>query len=217
MLTLVEEFLLLTLKDAGGEFISFPKQISDPCLVGAALMDLALKDRIDTDIHTLKIIDQSPVGEKCVDLVLERITDPDFDPQMENLIRQLTIVSDRIHDLALKRLIKRGILTQTDGKVYWFFKTRRYPVVEGKEMLEAKLRLVEILLKNGIPDGHDACLLSLISISGILSHLVPPSEYQRAHERMNDLGKLDLIGRSVREYIHAVQVNINLSLLQPIT
>lgn len=216
MLTLVEEFLLLTLKDTGGEFIAFPKQISDPCFVGAALMDLALKNRIDTDLHNLKIIDQTPVGEKCVDLVLERITDPDFDPQMENLIRQLTVVSDRIHDLALKRLMKRGILTQAEGKVYWFFKTRRYPVIDGKEMLEAKLRLVEILMRDGIPDGHDACLLSLISISGILPHLVPPSEYLHANERMNDLGKLDLIGRSVREYIKAVQTNINLALLQPI-
>jgi hypothetical protein len=48
-LTVPDEFLLLTLKDEGAPFIDLPLETHRAGFVGAALMELALQDRLDYD------------------------------------------------------------------------------------------------------------------------------------------------------------------------
>ncbi|HUD51403.1 GOLPH3/VPS74 family protein [Parvibaculum sp.] len=205
MLTVPEEFLLLTVKDDEGGFVDIPREAVSAGFIGAAIMELALQNRIDSDLDRIWIVDKAPTGEACVDLVLQQIAAPGFDLEAAKLIDQLVVYGNQVRELALDRLCERKILAKAEGRVLWFLKARRYPVVDGKEIREVKLRLLEILLRDELPDPRDVCLMSLAETCGIIRQIVPASELKRASERLATLAKMDLIGQNVTRYITIFQ------------
>jgi Golgi phosphoprotein 3 len=208
MLTIPEEFLLLTIKDEQGGFVVLPPESLSAGFVGAAIMELALQDRIDSDLERIWVVDKTPTGEASVDVVLARMSASDFDPQADKLIDQLVDYGDRVRELALDRLVERNILKKEEGRVLWFLKARRYPVIDGKEIREAKLRLLEILMRDEIPGPRDVCLLSLAETCDMIRDIVPPYARKHANERLAALTKMDLIGQSVARYITIFQDSI---------
>ena len=205
MLTIPEEFLLLTVKDEDGGFVTLAPEALSAGFVGAAVMELALGDRIDSDLQRIWVVDKTPTGEAAVDLILERIAASDFDPQADKLMDQLVAYGDQVRELALQRLVERKILTKEEGRVLWFLKARRYPVIDGKEIREAKLRLLEVLVRDEIPGPRDVCLMSLAESCDLIRQIVPPYARKHANERLTALVKMDLIGQSVSRYITIVQ------------
>lgn len=205
MLTVPEEFLLLTIKDEDGGFVDIPREAVSAGFIGAAIMELALQNRIDSDLDRIWVVDKTPTGEKAVDLVLEKISAPNFSLEAAKLIDQLVIYGNEVRELALDRLCERKILTKSEGRILWFLKARRYPVTDGKEIREVKLRLLEVLLRDELPDPRDVCLMSLAETCGIIRQIVPASELKRASERLSQLAKMDLIGQNVTRYITIFQ------------
>lgn len=203
MLTIPEELLLLTIKDDDGEggFIDIPREALDAAFIGAALMELALENRIDSDADHVWIVDKTPTGEPCVDLVLAKIQEPDFQSNTPGLIAHLIDYADDVRELALEHLVERRILEQVEGRILWILKSRRYPVINGKEIREVKLRLLEILLGDELPEPRDVCLMSLAENCGIISQIVPESELERAAQKLSRLAQMDLIGQNVARYI----------------
>ena len=67
MLSFVEEITLLLLDDTQGRFVDLPLSASDVVVAGAALMDLALVNRIDSDLKQLTIVDTKPTGDDILD------------------------------------------------------------------------------------------------------------------------------------------------------
>jgi hypothetical protein len=207
MLTIPEEFLLLLTKDDDGGFITVAPESEIAGFVGAAVMDLALHDRIDSDLKRIWVVDAKPTGERCIDLVLEKMAAGDLDTASDKLVDQLIGLGGQIRDLALERLCERSILKREEGRILWFLKARRYPVIDGTEIREAKLRLLEVLLHDEIPSPRDVCLLSLAESCDIIRELVPPFEIKRASERLATIAKMDLIGQTVANYVRIVQEN----------
>ena len=72
-LSLLEEFLLLTLEDEGGEFDQVPEIFVHCGIAGATLMELALQGRIDSDLHGLWVVDPTPTGDDILDKALNAI------------------------------------------------------------------------------------------------------------------------------------------------
>ncbi|KAB7741119.1 hypothetical protein F2P47_05040 [Parvibaculum sedimenti] len=205
MLTVPEEFLLLTVKDEDGGFVDIPHEAVSAGFIGAAIMELALENRIDSDLDRIWIVDKTPTGEACVDLILSQVAAPDFDLSAAKLIDQLVFYGTQVREMALERLCEKKILAKEEGRILWFLKARRYPVVDGKEIREVKIRLLEILLRDELPDPRDVCLLSLADTCGIIRQIVPASELHRAQERIATLAKMDLIGQNVTRYINIFQ------------
>ena len=74
MLRFAEEFLVLVLDEQRAELAaSLPKRSLALGLAGAVLMDLALEDRIDTDLERLVIVDPTPFGDDILDPSLAEI------------------------------------------------------------------------------------------------------------------------------------------------
>jgi hypothetical protein len=73
MLGFAEEILLLQLDDTHGRFIDLPLSAADVVLAGAALMELALDNRVDSDLKHLILVDRTPTGDDILDDVLERL------------------------------------------------------------------------------------------------------------------------------------------------
>ena len=77
MLRFAEEIILLLLNDGDGRFARVPKWSLDYALAGGVLMDLlmdlALENRIDTDLEGLILIDDTPTGDALLDPTLADI------------------------------------------------------------------------------------------------------------------------------------------------
>src|SRR5260221_12396646 len=73
MLGFVEEILLLQLDDSQGRFVNLPLSAADVVLAGAALMELALANRVDCDLKQLVLVDPTPTGDDILDDVLKHL------------------------------------------------------------------------------------------------------------------------------------------------
>ena len=74
MLRFAEEILLLLLDEERGDLAAVLEPHSlDIVLGGAVLMDLALEDRIDTDLEQLILVDSSPLEDDLLDPTLADI------------------------------------------------------------------------------------------------------------------------------------------------
>jgi hypothetical protein len=201
MLTVPEEFLLLTLKDEDGGFIDIPLEYQRAGFLGAAIMELALQERLDSDLDRVWVVNNAPTGDAALDPVLSRLAATGFDSNADNLINQLIELGDPVRSQALARLCEKKILVETEGRLLWFLKTRRYPPIDGKEIREVKLRLLEVLLRDALPGPRDVCLMSLAETCGIIRQIVPASELKVARERIAKFSKMELIGQNVNHYI----------------
>ena len=80
MLRIAEEILVLIIdSEKGGIHASLSDHSRDVVIAGAVLMDLALEQRIDTDLQQLFPVDPTPLGDDLLDSTLadicaERIT-----------------------------------------------------------------------------------------------------------------------------------------------
>ncbi len=196
MLRFVEEIVLLLLRDEGGSFVRVPNWSLRYALAGGVLMDLAMEDRIDTDLESLILLDPSPVGDSLLDPTLAGIaagTRHDTRFWLERAADR----ADEIHAEALARLISRGILEERDDRMLWVLRSRRYPEVRGEERREVKLRLMEVLFSDEIPDPRDIMLICLADACEIFKQLLSNWELDQVTPRIRQVRQLDLIGREM--------------------
>ncbi len=206
MLRFVEEIVLLLLDDEG-RFVHVPGWSVDYAIAGGVLMDLALENRIDTDLTHLILADSTPVGDKLLDPTLAAIeAGPKNDARywVENIAQQSAVLREE----ALARLVSHGILERQDDRVLWVFRSRRYPLIDGKADREVKLRLMDVLFSDEIPEPRDVMLICLADACGIFKELLSHRELERAAERIATVRKLDLIGQAMSQAIHDIEVSV---------
>ena len=207
MLRFPEEVLLLLLNDEGGRFLSVPNWSLDYAMAGGVLMDLALENRIDTDLEQLALVDASPVGDSLLDPTLADIA------AMENhnarfWIERTAGRAGAIREEALSRLITLGILEARDDRFLWVFRSRRYPIIDGKADREVKLRIMGALLSDEIPDPRDVVIICLADACGIFRRLLSRQELARASARIEQIRRLDLIGQAMSQAIRDIELSI---------
>jgi hypothetical protein len=209
MLTFAEEILLLMLDDEDGIFLPTRTSAVEYVLAGAVLLDLAFANRIDTDERQLLVIDSTPTGNPMLDRVLERIAGSSGTRDTRAWIEKITGEdTDEIRNQALASLVKRGVLEARDEKFLWVFRSRRYPVIDGRVEREAKLRVTGVLLSDDIPDPRDVAMIGLVDACGILSEIFSGREIERAAPRIEQLRKMDLIGQEVGGAVAEIERSI---------
>ena len=211
-LRFAEEITLLMLNDEDGEFVRVPGWSMQCAFAGAVLMDLALANRIDTDLKRLVLIDPTPLGDDLLDPTLALVAQA---TETYDARRWVDYVADRAEDIrerALARLVERGILRREEDRFLWVFQSRRYPVVDGEAEREVKLRIMAVLFGNEIPDPRDIVLICLADSCGILRELLSTRELERATRRIEEVRKLDLIGQAVSKAVWDIQSSIALAM-----
>src|SRR5882724_4096584 len=73
-LTLADEIVVLMLRDDTGAIKPSCAGYANIAIAGGILMELALLGRIDTDLASLFIVDQKPVGDELLDRALGEIS-----------------------------------------------------------------------------------------------------------------------------------------------
>jgi MHS family proline/betaine transporter-like MFS transporter len=195
--SLIEEFLLLALEDEGGEFSRIPETSLSCGLAGAALMDLAIRGRIDSDLHHLWVVDPTPTDSAMLNEVLAEIAAEPARLHPREWIARLMPQAVRLRGEAIQRLCERGILRQEDHEFLWVLQARRYPVERGEERLEGKRRILALLFNSEIPDPQDAALVALADACGVFERILGHGTLEEAGPRIRQLRRLDLIGAEI--------------------
>ena len=211
-LRFAEEITLLMLNDEDGEFVRVPGWSMQCAYAGAVLMDLALENRIDTDLKRLLLIDPTPVGDDLLDPTLALVSQSKETYDARHWIDQLADGAEEIREQSLARLVARGILRREEDRFLWVFQSRRYPIVDGEAEREVKLRIMEVLFSDEIPDPRDIVLICLVDSCGILRELLTPRELERASGRIDQVRKLDLIGQAMSKAVWDIQSSIALAM-----
>ncbi len=212
MLSFAEEIYLLALDDVTGKITSYSEEISlSYALIGAVLCELSMLNKIDTDIDSLHIIDDKPTGNKILDECLSILTESKDEMPVSYWLKILLSDASEIEDLVLDELIAKGILKRVEERIFWVFHTRRYPIINNKEVKNVETRLREIVLGDEIPDPRDAILISLVYACNLFEQILSPKERKRCEKRIQTLAKLDLVGREVVDMIKEIK-NFNPSI-----
>ena len=213
MLRFAEETILLLLNDGDGRFARVPKWSLDYALAGGVLMDLALEDRIDTDLEGLILIDDTPTGDTLLDPTLSDIA-AGKERTTNFWLEHTADSADSIREQALKRLIDQGILEVQDDRFLWVFRSRRYPSIDGTAEREVKLRIMGVLFSDEIPSPRDVVIICLADACGIFKGLLSSRELDNVGERIDQVRRLDLIGQALSKGIRDIEMSIAAS-VQP--
>lgn len=210
MLRFAEELVLLLLDDEDGTFVHVPYSSLNYALAGGVLMDLALENRIDTDLQNLILLDATPLGDKLLDPTLADIAAAREQPSRDARfwVERTANRGDAIREDALENLISQGIIESQEGRFLWVFRTRRYPTVQGEAEREVKLRIMEVLFSDNLPDPRDVVIISLSHACGILQRLLSRQELERAAERIDQIRKMDLIGQTMTQAIRDIELSV---------
>ena len=172
----------------------------DYATAGGVLMDLAMENRIDTDLDSLFLIDATPIGDSLLDPTLAEIAAQAETGEKRDARFWVTSTArsaPAIREEALSRLVEEGILEHQDDRFLWVFRSRRYPSVDGNAEREVKLRIMDVLFSDSIPSPRrrgDHLL------GRRLRHLQGGADPARAGHggpRIEQVRKLDLIGQAM--------------------
>lgn len=197
-LTIPEEILLLMLDDRTGRLIERTMPAADLTIATAALMELALAGRVDTDPQRLFVTDPTPTGDDVLDPVLEKLkAQPDPSLGSRYWVETLAADAPEMRERLLARLVRHGILREQEGRFLWVFPERRYPTVDDKQEREVKARLLSVLFGDEIPEPRDALMIGLARAIDLFSSLLSPEEAERAEPRIARIADLEELNRSL--------------------
>jgi cytochrome P450 len=209
MLRFAEEILVLVLDEGQGDLAtSLPARSLNLALAGAVLMDLALEDRIDTDLERLILVDSTPFGDDILDPTLAEIANDDQPRDTGYWLGRIAGRGDRIRRAALARLMERGILrSEAHGLLSLapsVSRSRRYPTADGRQVEEVRLRIMRVLFSDDIPDPRDIAMIALASACGVFRTILSSEERAEIRDRIDLLKNLDLIGRTMSLAIEGI-------------
>ncbi|XP_068109353.1 Golgi phosphoprotein 3-like [Hyperolius riggenbachi] len=216
-LTLMEEVLLLGLKDKEG-YTSFWNDCISSGLRGGILIELFLRGRITLEPATLRkkrILDrrvllksEAPTGDVLLDETLKHIKATEPAETVQSWIELLTgetwnpfklqFQLRNVRERIAKSLVEKGILT-TEKQNFLLFDMTTHPVTNTTEKQRLVKKLQECVLEKWVNDPHrmdkrTLALLILAHASDVLENAfssLPDDRYDVAMNRSKDLLDLD--------------------------
>src|SRR5947209_15890215 len=118
MLGFVEEIVLLLLDDEG-QVAQLPVSATHIVIAGAALMELALRNRIDTDVKTLTVVDRARTGDDILDDALTHLDELGGELNIPAALYGIAVRSEGYRQKALQRLVDHRVLRDEGGRFLW--------------------------------------------------------------------------------------------------
>ena len=210
-LSLPEELLLALLNEESGYFHQVPGWNLNCAMAGAALAELSLIGRIDTDLESLILLDATETGHPLLDPILQEIAAETDSHSARYWVERLAQQSEEVISQALTALVRREILDLHPGEFYTF--TKHYRRGESTQEYSAgefvQARLTRIIFADEIPDPRDAVIVALVNACDVF-HLMYQID-EELEQRIELVCKMDLIGRAIGD---AVSESIAAPILQ---
>ena len=109
-ITIAEELILLLLNGETSFVSPIPEWRLSCALVGAILLDLSFKERIDADLEKLFVLDPTLTGDDLLDRTLATVA-AETDPHgVQYWIERVALQGGDINEMVFDHLVQRGIL-----------------------------------------------------------------------------------------------------------
>ena len=198
-ISLPEELLLALLDEESGYFRQVPGWNLNCAMVGAALGELSLLGRIDTDPESLTLLDATDTGRPLLDPILREIATGTEPHDARYWVERLAPQSESMISRALDGLVRRQILDLHPGDFYTFTKRRRpggTPLGGDYSTGEiVKIRLTRIIFADEIPGPRDVIITGLVNACRVF-HLMFQID-EGVEERIRFVSQMDLIGQAI--------------------
>jgi len=211
VLRIVEEILVLLIDGERGDIrASFSPHSRNLALSGAVLMDLALENRVDTDLETLVLLDPTPLTDELLDPTLSAIAQDSGTHSTAYWIERTAERGDELREATIRRLIGRGILeAESNGLVFLsrrVARARRYPPGgRGAGTEEVQSRIMRRLFSDDVPDPRDIVIISLAAACGVFERILSREEWADVQERIDLISRMELIGRTVAAAVRHIE------------
>ena len=204
MLTLHDELMLLMLNEETGYFHQVPGWHLSCAVTGAALAGLSLRERIDTDMEALILLDKTPTGHPVLDFALSQIANEPKQYSAQYWIEQLSPHAEMMIDLTLDRLVQIEILEHHEGDFWTLAPVGRHNNYISDEdahttVEHVKARVDKAIFGNDIPNPRDIIIIALASVCDVLRFIFDFDE--AAEERVQLICQMDLIGRAIADAV----------------
>ncbi|WP_458097313.1 GOLPH3/VPS74 family protein [Roseomonas sp. WA12] len=197
ILPMPEEILLLTLDDETGRPHGVPAAAVSLALAGAALMELALTGRLDSDPDHLFVTDGSPSGDPLLDPVLARVAAGPAGRDSRWWMGELARDTTALRRALLDRLVGRGLLRVAERRRFLLLRDRHYPKADLAIARAGRDRLRTVLLEDGIPDARDCLMTGLCRATGLIALVLSGAEAEAAAARIAAVAGLEEMSRSL--------------------
>lgn len=201
MLSLLEEVVLLAIDPETGQLRGDQEYSVPYALAGAALFDLALANRVDTDVDAVTVINPAPTGIAVHDELLAELALHTDGQSVRGWVEQTFRLRRDLEDRALALLVDRGVIRHETTKRLWVIDVHRFPLVDGQPQEHVKARLRRAILEDTIPPVRDIMLVSLVDACGLLSRVLTDEERDARTARIEALSNLETIARNVSSAI----------------
>ncbi|GIY36539.1 golgi phosphoprotein 3 homolog sauron [Caerostris darwini] len=223
-LTLMEEVLLLGLKDKEG-YTSFWNDSISSGLRGCILVELALRGRVELEkagmrrrsllMRKVLIKNDSPTGDVLLDEALKHIKETEPPEILQSWIDYLSGETwnplklryqlRNVRERLAKNLVEKGVLT-TEKQNFLLFDMTTHPLTDSSTKTKLVKKVQDAVLSKWINDPHrmDKRILSLIILahsSDVLENAFAPlsdDDYEVAMKRVRELLDLDVEAESMK-------------------
>ena len=199
-LSLLDELILTLLNEESGYFHQVPGWNLNCAVTGAVLADLSLRFRIDTDEHSLFVVNERETGMPILDSILKEIASEPVQRNAQYWIERLAPRAESIIDTALDRLTDLKILEHHDGEFWTLSRNVWRPDAldnssdsTGEQFVRA--RISRAIFDDETPDPKDAIIISLINTCDVFRFMFQLDE--ESEKRIEFICNIDVIGRSI--------------------
>ena len=215
-LHLHEAIALISLDDEKGNFTSAGGYIN--YAFGAAfMMDLILEERIKIEDGRVHLLTNAITDSRALDSLIERVDQRKKPDQISNWIHTCVQRQDQLRKLCVEKLVKEGVLKQTEGKVLWVFTVDRYPTKNAKPENELRQRLRALMLdETTVPDKKERMLLAIVLKCELYPELTEGrAQRKKAKARLESLTDGEMlqeeVGKAVQEMLTTVMITTTIA------
>ncbi len=212
-LTIPEELFLLTINEKTGRKAFLKSKKFDILLAAAILMDLALQQRIDSDLEYIIPDRPEPTGSPMLDQAYELIKMATKQEKISYWLIKLAEKAHHYRELIVSGLVEKGLVKIEKEGVFLGFGSVKYPMlINEKEVIEVKTRVREIIFSKDFPDFRDVVIISIAWYGGLLNLILSEEQIKTQQSRIEQLARMDLIGQAVSKSIKELTLSIVLSM-----
>ncbi len=203
-LSLTEDLILMLLNEESGFFQPVPGWTLNCVIAGAALAELSLMSRIDSDLDSLILLDDTETDDASLDLIQREIASEPGQHNVQYWIERLAPHTEMIIDQTLERLVDNEILKHHAGE-FWTLAPNLGQLDEylnsrdGTVVDFVRTRISKVIFENEIPDPRDVIIISLVNACDVFYLMFELEEESEA--RIAVVCKLDVISRSIIESV----------------
>ena len=199
-LSLLDELVLMLLNEESGYFHQVPGWNLNCAAIGAALAELSLLHRIDTDLESLFLVDGMETGDPILDPILAEIANETVPRSAQYWIERLAPRAESVIDSTLERLVDLGVLEYHDGEFWTLSHAAQQGELfsapsEGSTVQFVKTRISNYIFSREIPEPRDIIIICLINTCDVFRFMFRLDE--DAEARIGFICNMDLIGRSI--------------------